>query len=403
MKLFEKENRYQRYGFEANPFSMVLEPESLKDYIYQRESNRVLKEIKKERILVLRFPEDATISDFTDFYSYLANTFKASPDRSFVSFEVPGPALLNQRLLSIIVVIRNNLYADVSERVYLNYFAEKVISSYESGTFQSQLEGFDHEALYQETLETKGRNLLEIMNYEAEMPKREDFQTDEQYEEKLKEINEFLAKRDSLREFFYRQIEADGFGPAVTSSLRAVIQRGIEEGPSSMIPVNAKADLIGLSKFLSLAYSNVVFTFFNLGNIPFLDEDEIVAYESDIAEAETILKRYARILYLCKVSDTQVVPDVFVGKPEVELNFKTDFINSNEDDTELKNADEFKSLVLYMLGVGNGVSGELLNLFEKLSLEAFEKSSGDLRRSFKLLEKAFDTYVETGNLQEVKI
>lgn len=403
MKLFEKENRYQKYGFETNPFSMVLEPELLKDYIYQRESNRVLKEIKKERILVLRFPEDATISDFTDFYSYLANTFKASPDRSFISFEVPGPALLNQRLLSIIVVIRNNLYADVSERVYLNYFAEKVISSYESGTFQSQLEGFDHEALYQETLETKGRNLLEIMNYEAEMPKREDFQTDEQYEEKLKEINEFLAKRDSLREFFYRQIEADGFGPAVTSSLRAVIQRGIEEGPSSMIPVNAKADLIGLSKFLSLAYSNVVFTFFNLGNIPFLDEDEIVAYESDIAEAETILKRYARILYLCKVSDTQVVPDVFVGKPEVELNFKTDFINSNEDDTELKNADEFKSLVLYMLGVGNGVSGELLNLFEKLSLEAFEKSSGDLRRSFKLLEKAFDTYVETGNLQEVKI
>lgn len=403
MKLFEKENRYQKYGFETNPFSMVLEPELLKDYIYQRESNRVLKEIKKERILVLRFPEDATISDFTDFYSYLANTFKASPDRSFISFEVPGPALLNQRLLSIIVVIRNNLYADVSERVYLNYFAEKVISSYESGTFQSQLEGFDHEALYQETLETKGRNLLEIMNYEAEMPKREDFQTDEQYEEKLKEINELLAKRDSLREFFYRQIEADGFGPAVTSSLRAVIQRGIEEGPSSMIPVNAKADLIGLSKFLSLAYSNVVFTFFNLGNIPFLDEDEIVAYESDIAEAETILKRYARILYLCKVSDTQVVPDVFVGKPEVELNFKTDFINSNEDDTELKNADEFKSLVLYMLGVGNGVSGELLNLFEKLSLEAFEKSSGDLRRSFKLLEKAFDTYVETGNLQEVKI
>lgn len=404
MKLYERENIYRKVGFERNPFSMALEPQIIKDYIYQRESGRVLKEIRDKKVLVLRFSDESTMSDFTDFYTYLTNTFLRSPDSSYLPVGVSGTAFLHQRLLGVITKIRNSLHGEIVGRIYRSYFAEKVIAAHREGRLKEQLPGLDAEELYRKTLETKGANLVAELCYEPEEVSRDDFESEEEYEKRKKEEEELVNRREELRRFFYSQIEADSFGPAVTSSLRAVIHRGLEDGPASMISAsNPKMDLIGILKFLSYSYSNLIFSFFNLGQIPFLDDEELVAYESVITEAEAILKKFATVLHLCRMSDLQVVPDVFEGKPNLELNFSTDFLSVDGEAESLNSKEQFKSLALYMLGVGESVPSQILLAFEDLSIRAFETSGGNTREAMRILERAFDSYALSGTLEQVKV
>lgn len=397
MKIFETENKYRKYGFERNPFSFVLEPQIIKDFIYQREANRAIEEIKKSNSLVLKLPDESSFSDFTDFYTFLARTLLMAPDKSYFSFEIPGSAILNQRLIGVITSIRNRFAGDDVIRIYQSYFASKVITLYEEGYLQEILKDFDAETLYKETVESKGANLLEILNYEPESIHPEDEESEEYKQRKL-EIEEKIKKRDSLREFFYRLIEGEKFGPAVVNSLRAVIQKGVYEGPSNLIPVNVRTDLIGISKLLNYAYTNIVAVFLNLGQIPFLDEEEIFEYESMITEATTILSKYNRVVYLCRVQDMQVVPEVFKNKKTVALDFSTDFLSVNGEERKLENVEQFKSLVVYLVSAWSEVKKDFLESIEKAAENAFEISKGDNLIALNLLEKAFDEAIERNNL-----
>ncbi|MCX7832473.1 MAG: hypothetical protein N2440_06205 [Actinobacteria bacterium] len=405
MKLYETENRYREFGFERNPFSFVLEPQIVKDFIYQREANRAIEEIKKSDSLVLRLPDESSLSDFTDFYTFFARTLLMAPDKSYFSFEIPGSALLNQKLLGVITSIRNRFVGNDVFRIYQSYFASKIITLYEEGYLQEMLKDFNAEALYKETVESKGANLLEIMNYEPEVIRSEDEESEEYKQRKL-EIEEKIRKRDSLREFFYRLIEGENFGPAVVNSLRSVIQRGVQEGPANLIPVNVRTDLIGISKLLNYAYTNRVAVLLNLGQIPFLDEEEIIEYEAMINEATTILSKYNKVVYICRVQDLQIVPDVFESKKTVSLNFSTDFLSVNDEEKELKTVEQFKSLALYLISAWSGVKTDVLNSVEKAAENAFNLSNSDNLMALKLLERAFEEAIQTDsltNLQEIVV
>lgn len=398
MKIFESENKFKKLGFEKNPFSFVLEPQFIKDYIFQREANRAFNGINQSSVLVLKFPQTSTLSDFADFVSFFLRSLLYSPDNSYFLFEVPGIALLNRRLLGAITAIRNQMDEEATQRIYQGYFATKIIELYNSGSLKESLPGFDADELYQKTLETKGRNLIEMMNYVPEEIKKGEEESEESYLDRVKEAEEKLQKRDNLREFFYRIIESEGFGPAVVNSLRAVIQRGLEEGPANLIPVNAKMDLIGVMKFLNYSYSNIVLSLFNLGQIPFLDEEELVEYESLISEVETIVKKYGKVVYLCQAQDLQIVPDVFEGKKMLELNFSTEFLGVDGEAEELQSEEQLENLVYYFLGASNQVSNELLDVARRAAREAYRIAEGDLRYAFKLLESGFEKAADAGDL-----
>lgn len=401
MSFYETENVYLKAGYLRNPFTLVLEPQFIKDYLYQREANRALNELQQKNLLVLRMPDDSTLSDFTDFYSFFARSMLFAPDSSYFNFEVSGSALINQGLLGAFTSIRNRISTQNAERIFLSYFVQKIKDLYEQGTLGANLKLFDPEELYRETIESRGSNLLEIMNYQPEAVKKREDETEEEFSKRKQEIEQKLARRDELRELFYRLIEGENFGPAVVNALRAVIQRGLNEGPDNLIPRNIRLDLLGILKFLRFSHSNIVATFFNLGNIPFLDDEEIAAYESTIAEAETLFRKQSKVVHLTKVSDYQMIGEFFEGKPVLALSFDASFLEIDKEAAGLESEQQFVSLVFYLLGAFGGVDAEAAKAYEEAARQAYSLAEGDTRLALKLLEKAFDRAVESGNLGQI--
>jgi hypothetical protein len=179
------------------------------------------------------------------------------------------------------------------------------------------------------------------------------------------------------------------------------MQHGLHEGPANLIPRNIRLDLLGVLKFLKFSYSNIVATFFNLGNIPFLDDEEIAAYESTIAEAETLLRKQAKVVYLTRPQDYQVVPDVFEGKQILALNFDSSFLNIDKEATELESEEQFISLVFYLLGAFGGVSAKLERSFEEAAKKAYLLAEGSTRYALKLMDKAFEEAAKNEDLMQI--
>jgi|GEM_PF-4291234 len=401
MIFYETENIYLKAGYLRNPFNLVLEPQFIKDYIFQREANRALNELQQKSMLVLRMPDNSTLSDFTDFYSFFVRSMLLAPDSSYFSLEVPGSALINQGLLGAFISIRNRISAQNVERIFLSYFVRKIKDLYEQGMLGNNLKLFDPDELYRETIESRGYNLLETMSYEPEVVEKREDEPEEEFRRRQQEVEQKLARRDELREFFYRLIEGENFGPAVVNALRAVVQRGLHEGPDNLIPRNVRLDVLGILKFLKYSHSNIVVTFLNLGNIPFLDDEEIAAYESTIAEAETLFRKQAKVVHLAKAQDYQMVGEFFEGKPVLALSFDASFLEVDREAAELESAEQFVSLVFYLLGAFGSVTAEAGKVFEEAARQAYSLAERNTRYALKLLEKAFDAAVESGNLMQV--
>lgn len=399
MKVYERKNIYLDYGYSRNPFSFVLEPENLKEVAYQREASRVFTEVvnQKKRVLVVELPESSTLEDEVNFFSFLARTFLLSPDESWFIFEIPGGGVLQQRTLVGFTSVRNRIYEKNAPRIFLTYLLEKFLDGSESGLLSGIFDEDELESEKQKAIKTRGASLLEILNYVPEVPKPLSDNASEkekqEYEAKLKEIKKKEEQRDRLRDFYYRLLEVERFGLAVTTAMRNVIQRGIEDASSNLIPRDARGDLIGILKFLKYSYSNIVSFFINIGMIPFLDDEEIIDYRGQISELEMIIREFANIIYFISKKELAIAGPLVEGKKTINVSFSLDFIEKGGSENELKSADEFLGLVLYMLGA---FSGEEIKNINEATKDAFNLAGGDYIYAFSLLEKAFDNAVLSG-------
>jgi hypothetical protein len=401
MKVYERENIYLKYGYSRNPFSLVLEPEKLREVAYQREASRVFNEVVKQeqRVLAVELPESSTLEDEVSFFSFLARTFLLSPDESWFTFEIPGGGVLQQRTLVGFTSIRNRIYEKNAPRIFLSYLLEKFLDGCESGVLGEIFDEDELEREKQKAIETKGASLLEILNYAPEIPKplgeEATEEEKEEYETRLAEIKKKEEQRDRLRDFYYRLLEVERFGLAVTTAMRSVIQRGIEDAPSNLIPRDARGDLIGILKFLKYSYSNIVSFFINIGTIPFLDDEEIIDYRGQVSELEMIIREFANVLYFVSKKELAIAGPLIEGKRIISVGFSLDFIEKNGSEKELKSVDEFSALVLYMLGA---FAGEEIKNINEVAEAAFKAAEGDYIYAFSLLEKAFEDAVLRGEM-----
>ncbi len=408
LKIYEKENLYLKVGFERNPFSMSLEPQIVKDFIFQREANRVFSIITKNprRTHVVWLGPECLPDDYSDFLTFLAQNFLFSVDSSWFFFDLSSAALTSQRMLGVFTNIRSRIEPKNVARIFSSYLLEKLLGVSDAGMLAETFSPEEAAEFVEKAQQTKGIHIIEFLTQKPELPpKPAENATEEEkavYSEARKSVEELIEKQQALRELYYRLIEADRLGAAATTALRHVLQRGLDDAVSNLIPRDAKMDLIGMMKFLSYSYSRIVAFLYGVGMIPFLDEDEIIDYRSLLVDAESTIRQFANVVYIIRPSDLLVAEEIIEEKPKIEPSFDTSFLEIENPASEIQaiNTDEkFSALAHYMVGAWSDISGELLKFLDEAAKAAYSKAGGDARQALFLLERAFDRAAEEGTFE----
>lgn len=395
MKLYEQENPYLKFNLPRNPFALVLEPEKLHEIAYQRESNRVYNYFFRNPNTsgVVWVDHRATIDDDIAFYSFLFRTFLLAPEAMWFVFDVLGSALRVRRSLAGFQAILQRIFIENAPRIFYSYLVEKLKEFKEAGALEKNLPSFDVDELLETAVSTRGESLGEILFYTPEEPEKPGEEAPEEekaaYEQKKQEIEEKLKKRHELRLFFRKVIENDYLGPAAKTAMKTTVEQGFELGMTSFIPSNASKDLIGMLRLLSHAYSRRICFFTGVGDIPFLDEDELFEYKSTVAEQDRLIRSMGNVAYILRKNERAAVGDLVSGLEEIEVDMFPELLKEEKDDPEW-----FRGVALYMMGAFPDISQELLDEVEAAAEQAYQAAEGELRYGLKLLEKAIDRKAE---------
>lgn len=391
MKLYEQKNPYRRFELPGNPFRLVLEPEKLHEIAYQREANRVYNYFFRNpnTSAVVWVDPRATIDDDIAFYSFLFRTFLLAPEAMWFVFDVTGSALRVRRSLAGFQAVVQRIFIENAPRIFYSYLIDKLNEFKQAGTLDNSLPSFDTDKLIQEAVDTGGESLGEILFYAPETPEEpgEEASDEEKavYEEKKKEIKQRLIEKDELRSFFRKVIENDNLGPAAKTAMKTTVEQGFELGMTSFIPSNASKDLIGMLRLISRAYSRIICFFTGVGDIPFLDEDELFEYKSTVAEQDRLIRSHGNVAYVLRANEKAMAGDLVAGLEEIEVVMFPELLKEEKED-----AGWFKGVALYLLGAFPEVDSALLDEVEEAAEKAYQAAEGELRYGLKLLEKAFE-------------
>lgn len=415
MKIYEQENPYQKVGFSRNPFSMVLEPEKPAEIAFQREANRIYSHLEKnpQSSFVVWLDPKALVEAEIAFYSYLFRSFLLAPEDKWFVFDIPGTALRARGSLTGFEAIVGRIFEKNAPRIFYSYLISKLEVARNAGSLKNKLASFENvDSWMEEVYKTKGEVIAETLYYqppeleedkdtaageevsenESEANEAEKEKKKEERERKAREIEQKLKQKKELKSFFLRAIEIENISNAVKTALKTSVNQGVEMGFTSFLPRDAKQELIGILKLLDFSYSRKICFMTGVGDIPFLEEDDLIEYTSLVAEQEQIVKRYGSVCYVIKPRDRASISELVSDKPEAEVSLFPEIL----EDSETKDDEWFKKVSLYMVGAFEGLDKEFLKEVEKASRSAFEESEGEWIDALKLMELAFDEHAKSG-------
>lgn len=407
-RIFEQENPYLKVGFLRNPFKMELELESIKQIAFQREANRVYVKVDEnpQKTFVIWVDPEALIEDEIDFYSFLLRSFLLCPESKYFIFDVLGHALRVRANLSGFEAVTSQIYEGNAGRIFYSYAYNKLRQANEEGGLKDRLPSFDDvDGFLEEVKKTRGKALADVLFYQPEEHTEEktetaeteggtvtqaveekkqeaEVQTEAQKEEDLR-----LKQKEELASFLIDLINADNIGEASKTAMRTTVMSGLEIGMTSFLPRDPRNDLLGILRLLSHAYSRLVCFMCGVGDIPFLEEDEVAEYTALIAEQEMLIRRSANVCYVLKKRDEIVVRDLIEGKESLQMSFFPEVLKKDEFSKE-----DFRDVTLYLTGAFKNISSDFIADVEEAAYEAYKLSDGNFKDGLKTLERAFDYY-----------